>query len=186
MAVNVIIEDKDSDNPDSINNDRLTFIPIFTFSYKLDSIPIRDGNLIVTIDDFKIYVDEKNERLDLTTKNGVRLFVTREEKEYWNSKADWNHTHHNVSETADGFMSKEDKIKLDAISASGEAVDRHVIFEQAVSSDVWEITHNMGKHPAVSIVDSAGSIVEGDITYIDNNSLKITFTAPFSGKVYLN
>lgn len=70
------------------------------------------------------------------------------------------------------------------VSAIGS--DRSFTFTQAVASAVWEIDHNMGKYPSVSVCDSAGTVVFGSVTYIDNNRLTITFSAPFSGKAYLN
>ena len=48
------------------------------------------------------------------------------------------------------------------------------------------ITHNLNKFPSVTTVDSGGSHVVGDIQHIDTNSFRITFTASFTGKVYVN
>ena len=48
------------------------------------------------------------------------------------------------------------------------------------------ITHNLNKFPSVTTVDSGGSHVVGDIQHIDINSFRITFTASFTGKVYVN
>lgn len=57
---------------------------------------------------------------------------------------------------------------------------------QLLAAAVWNITHNLGKHPAVTVVDSAGTVVVGEIKYLDLNSIRITFTAEFSGKAYFN
>lgn len=57
---------------------------------------------------------------------------------------------------------------------------------QGSSSAVWEITHNLGFYPNVTTMDSSGSIAEGEITHIDNNILRVTFSAPFSGNAYLS
>ena len=48
------------------------------------------------------------------------------------------------------------------------------------------INHNLNKFPSVTTVDSGGSHVVGDIQHIDTNSFTITFTASFTGKVYVN
>jgi hypothetical protein len=37
----------------------------------------------------------------------------------------------------------------------------------------------------VTITDSAGDGIEGDVAYAGVNDLTITFSAPFSGTVYL-
>lgn len=60
------------------------------------------------------------------------------------------------------------------------------IHTQTTSSASWSINHGLGKYPAVTIVDSAGSEVIGEVSYTDNNNLIISFTASFSGKAFLN
>lgn len=57
---------------------------------------------------------------------------------------------------------------------------------QLATASVWTITHGMGKFPSVTVVDSGGSMVVGQVEYLDSNSLTVTFTAPFGGKAYLN
>jgi hypothetical protein len=60
------------------------------------------------------------------------------------------------------------------------------VFTQASSSNRWEINHKLGKFPSVTVVDSAGTTVIGDVQYIDNNNVVIEFSSPFTGKAYLN
>lgn len=57
---------------------------------------------------------------------------------------------------------------------------------QNTSSSTWTITHNLNCFPSVMVVDSAGSVVYGNIEYLDANSLRLTFVAAFGGKAYLN
>ena len=64
--------------------------------------------------------------------------------------------------------------------------DKNFVYVQATSSDVWEIEHNLDKYPSVTVVDSGGSVVVGEIVYINKNNVRITFTSAFSGKAYLN
>lgn len=64
--------------------------------------------------------------------------------------------------------------------------DKAFIFTQAIAAAQWEINHNLDKYPSVSIVDSGGNEVVGDVTYMTKNKLTVAFTAPFSGKAYLN
>ena len=68
----------------------------------------------------------------------------------------------------------------------GIGYDKTFIYNQATSSDVWEIEHNLDKYPSVTVVDSGGTVVIGEIVYIDKNNIRITFTSAFSGKAYLN
>jgi len=57
---------------------------------------------------------------------------------------------------------------------------------QLVASDTWTITHSLGFYPNVTVVDSANSLVEGEIAYTNRNSLIATFSASFSGNAYLS
>ena len=55
-----------------------------------------------------------------------------------------------------------------------------------VASDVWTINHGLGKFPSVTVVDSANTVVVGNVDYTSSQSLVITFNAAFSGCVFLN
>lgn len=57
---------------------------------------------------------------------------------------------------------------------------------QDAAAAVWTITHNLGYYPSVTIVDSAGSEVVGDITYPDQNTVTATFGGAFGGRAYLS
>lgn len=60
------------------------------------------------------------------------------------------------------------------------------VHTQLVASAEWTISHNMGKYPSVSIVDSGDNIVMGDVRYIDENTVTVRFNGAFSGTAYLN
>lgn len=60
------------------------------------------------------------------------------------------------------------------------------IHNQPSASAQWTITHNLGKYPSVSVVDSANNEVIGEVEYISDNQIVIKFSAPFSGKAFLN
>ena len=64
--------------------------------------------------------------------------------------------------------------------------DANFVFTRGIPSATWNITHNLGKFPSVSVVDTADQLMYGDTEYFNENSLTITFSAPFSGKAYLN
>lgn len=57
---------------------------------------------------------------------------------------------------------------------------------QTVVSSTWTITHNLGKYPSVTVVDSGGNVIIGDVKYVSENEVKISFTSAFSGTAYLN
>lgn len=48
------------------------------------------------------------------------------------------------------------------------------------------VAHNLGKYPAVQVIDSALSQCEGTVVHIDVNNLTIFFSASFSGTVTCN
>ena len=62
---------------------------------------------------------------------------------------------------------------------------------QSTTSDTWTITHNLHRFPSVTVVDSGGTIVRGNVVYNSNKQLTITFfqggsALAFQGKAYLN
>lgn len=60
------------------------------------------------------------------------------------------------------------------------------VHTQVAANISWTIIHNLGKWPSVTIVDDGNNLVYGDVQYISNNELKVSFTGAFSGKAYLN
>jgi hypothetical protein len=64
--------------------------------------------------------------------------------------------------------------------------DKNYIHDQGVSASVWTITHNLNKYPSVTVKDTAGTEVEGEVIHISVNQLTITFSAGFSGVATLN
>ena len=60
------------------------------------------------------------------------------------------------------------------------------IYEQIGPATTWNIPHDLGKFPSVSVVNNNNIIINGEVTYIDNNNVQLNFSAAFSGKAYLN
>lgn len=60
------------------------------------------------------------------------------------------------------------------------------VFVQGSPSNTWNIAHTLNKYPSVSIVDSANNEVDGDVNYVDQNNITLTFASAFSGKAFLN
>ena len=73
-------------------------------------------------------------------------------------------------------------------TAQGSLEPQALAYEhvQNLVSASWVITHNLGFKPNVTVVDSAGTIYEGEITYTNLNSLTVSFSQAFSGKAYLS
>ena len=67
-----------------------------------------------------------------------------------------------------------------------QVVGQTYVHKQTTSAIQWDINHNLDKYPSVTVVDSAGTQVYGDVNYVDRNHLTITFTSEFGGRAYLN
>mgnify|MGYP003638860753 CR=1 FL=1 len=74
----------------------------------------------------------------------------------------------------------------DALEFAEITQDKHYSHDQGVPSRAWVINHGLNKYPSAVAVDSAKTVVVGEIEYIDLNNLTITFNASFSGSAYLN
>lgn len=78
-------------------------------------------------------------------------------------------------------------MSVTGISATGSVTsDAHYTHVQNAASATWSVSHGLGKKPSVMIVDSADSVLHGEIEYTDLNNLLINLSAPTSGKAYLN
>lgn len=73
-----------------------------------------------------------------------------------------------------------------ATLASSGATDKTYRHVQAEASATWTINHNLGKRPTISIVDSAGTVVIGDVHYNSDAQCIASFSAPFAGEAYCN
>lgn len=71
-------------------------------------------------------------------------------------------------------------------SGGGGGNDKNYVHDQSVASTTWNIQHNLRKFPSVTMVLPTGQKGYGDVTYIDENNLTITFASAESGKAYMN
>ena len=88
-----------------------------------------------------------------------------------------------------GFTSSDNityPTTLAVITLVNEYGDKYVRYTQNTPSNIWIIDHYMGKRPSVVITDSAGTTVEGQITYNSINQLTVEFSVAFSGYAELN
>jgi hypothetical protein len=84
--------------------------------------------------------------------------------------------------SGEGSLVSDDYYAL-ASTAGG---DKSYTHNQGSPSSTWNIEHNLGKKPSVTIVDSAENYVVGEIEYVDSNNVTLSFSSAFSGKAYLN
>ena len=65
-------------------------------------------------------------------------------------------------------------------------IDSNYVHDQAQPSSIWTINHPLNKKVSVTITDTAGTVVEGQVTINDGNKVVIEFNFPFSGEAILN
>lgn len=56
---------------------------------------------------------------------------------------------------------------------------------QTVPAAVWVINHGLNAFPDVSVLDPANEELFGQVQYVDDDNLTITFSTPMSGVAYL-
>ena len=64
-------------------------------------------------------------------------------------------------------------------------VDKNYVANFTTLSTV-PVNHNLNKYPSVTVIDSAGDEVEGEVYHVNTSQLILRFSAPFSGKVICN
>ncbi len=83
-----------------------------------------------------------------------------------------------IDSTANGL-----RINADLSSVTSDKTYLHV---QTTASNTWVIPHNLNKYPSVSVIDSAGNEVDGDVIYNSVNQITIVFKGAFKGSATLN
>lgn len=78
------------------------------------------------------------------------------------------------------FLKKFDDLTGDIV------LDKNYKHTQIQASKTWNIKHNLKKIPSVTIVDSGGNEVIGDVKHLSENELTISFSYEFSGSAILN
>ena len=56
---------------------------------------------------------------------------------------------------------------------------------QSSASSSWNITHTLDGFPSITVVDSAGTVVVGTVSYNSTSSVTISFESAFAGNAYL-
>lgn len=79
----------------------------------------------------------------------------------------------------------EIKVNVIGTGPMGAAAKTYV-HDQQFASQEWVIFHYLRKFPSVTIVDSAGTVVMGEVQYVDENNVILSFSHAFAGKAYLN
>ncbi len=96
---------------------------------------------------------------------------------------------HRGDEPTRGIRWEETEDRWEMQKSSGDWAPMGIesyLHDQGLVASTWTITHSLGKYPSCAVTDSGGTTIMGQVSYIDTNSLTITFVGAFSGKAYLN
>jgi hypothetical protein len=85
-----------------------------------------------------------------------------------------------------GVATFEDGVFKITTKIEGSFVDKHKKYEFETPTLEWVISHNMEKHPAVTITDFDKEEVEADVEHDSEMQLRIIFKKPFAGIAFLN
>jgi hypothetical protein len=58
--------------------------------------------------------------------------------------------------------------------------------KQSTANTQWTVNHNLGKKPSIHIVDESNTEVIGEITYIDDTQVVLSFNIAIKGEAYCN
>jgi hypothetical protein len=87
---------------------------------------------------------------------------------------------------SNGVISENVFYDFAVFTLSSGLADKTFEYQQVTPSTTWNIAHNLGKFPSITVIDTGDTVVTGQYTYIDNNNVTLTFSAAFAGKAYLN
>ena len=88
-------------------------------------------------------------------------------------------------------------VQLDAALSAGTTLggavafppvggDKTHVHTQAEPAAEWTVHHNLSKKPSITVVDSADTVVIGEVEYIDTNTVRLKFIGAFAGRAYCN
>jgi hypothetical protein len=91
-----------------------------------------------------------------------------------------------IGQDQDSVIISDANISTTSSSSTAIVGQTTYTHDQASPSSSWTITHNLGRRPSVTIVDSAGNVQIGEVLYNSDNQITVTFAASFGGYAYLN
>jgi hypothetical protein len=61
-------------------------------------------------------------------------------------------------------------------------IDDFVHVQSSISA-TWNVNHNLGRKPVVTVLSDGGLEVEAAVAHLTDNLLQVTFAVPFTGSV---
>lgn len=78
------------------------------------------------------------------------------------------------------------KVPIGNLPPSSGGGDASYTHYQSSPSSLWTVTHSLGKIPAVSILDSAGTVYLAEIKHLDANSFTVSLGQSMTGRAVCN
>jgi hypothetical protein len=67
-----------------------------------------------------------------------------------------------------------------------DEADKNYYHSQGTPQEEWVIEHNLGKYPAVTVINSAGEQIYCDVKFDSINQVTLKFGSPLSGSAFMN
>lgn len=64
--------------------------------------------------------------------------------------------------------------------------DKNFVFNQTIASDTWIVNHMLNKRVSVSVVNDLGKEIQGEVYWVNNDTVIVKFNSPITGSVYCN
>ena len=84
------------------------------------------------------------------------------------------------------YYTQEDKTTIVEEVVAEVGTSTTFVHDQYTPEASWFITHSLNRYPAVTVIDTAGTNIIGDVVYVSNEAVRIDFSAAFSGRAFLN
>tara|TARA_B110000977_G_C10845515_1_gene403742 strand:- start:50 stop:364 length:315 start_codon:yes stop_codon:yes gene_type:complete len=91
----------------------------------------------------------------------------------------------NITSSTTASVNVKSTSNVTSVSVS-RGGDKNYVHEQSSPSTTWTVNHNLNKRVAVSVVDSAGTLIICDVRYVSDSQVVLTFDAATSGNAYAN
>ena len=136
--------------------------------------------------------DLETQRMTITHDGGVGIGTDDPQRRLHVSNSIGYNTSHPIVRLETLPTAPNENNNIVVVDSSGDlyqadlSPDKHYVHDQGQASATWSITHNLAKFPSVTVIDSGNTVVIGQVTYTNTNTLSVAFTAAFSGKAYLN
>jgi hypothetical protein len=162
-------------NPPTINFSSISTIMVSKRSLGLKYI---DGYLEGMVNS-SVIIHKANSVNDYGVYKVLSVIEDIDESNFFNIQLSFIQGNNGLIEDKEYILSVVDFYSLDGS-------DKTFTFNQGVPAITWNIQHNLQKFPSVTVVLPTGQKGYGDVTYIDENNLTITFAGDESGKAYMN